>query len=257
LITKGKDSEEFYLKIGKAYYMGKDFDKADAFFDQMLLKYPDYLQGYLFAAQNSSAKDPDSKLGMAKPKFTALLSKAALDSIKNENEMYEALKYLGYNAMQSGNSEQAKAYYNRMANLDPNNKDAVVKAYSSMATLYMSIGEYSRATEFYNKILALEPGNAQAKSSIQYIQALQSSAKPKAHPNEISGVIKDSSGQPIAGVDIRVKDTAAEAWTNAKGEYRFTMPEASTALIISAKGFKTVEIPVTTKRVYNATLKNE
>ncbi len=254
LITKGKDSEEFYLQIGKAYYKGKDFEKADAFFNEMLLKYPDYLQAYLFAARNAFAKDPDSKLGLAKPKFALLLSKAALDSIKNENEMYDALRFLGYNAMQSGNNEQAKAYYNRMANLDPNNKDAVIKAYSSMATLYMSIGEYSRATEFYNKIIAVDPGNAQAKQSIQYIQAVQASAKPKAHPDEITGVIKNSAGQPIAGASVRVKDTAAEQWTNAKGEYKFTMPEASTTLVISAKDYKSKEIPVTKNRVYNATL---
>jgi len=254
LITKGKDSEEFYLQIGKAYYQGKDFDKADAFFNEMLLKYPDYLQAYLWSANNASAKDPDSKLGLAKQKFTALISKAQVDSIKNANEIYDALRYLGYNALQAENYDQAKAYYNRMANLDPNNKDAVIKAYSSMATLYMSVGEYSRATEFYNKILGVDPENAQARQSIQYIQALQSSAKPKAHPNEISGVIKDSSGQPIAGASVRVKDTAAEAWTNAKGEYRFTMPESSTTLVISAKDCKSKEIPVTKNRVYNATL---
>ncbi len=254
LINKGKDSEEFYLQIGKAYYQGKDFDKADTFFNEMLLKYPDYLQGYLWAANNASAKDPDSKLGLAKQKFTAMISKAQIDSIKNANEIYDALRYLGYNALQAENYDQAKAYYNRMANLDPNNKDAVTKAYSSMATLYMSVGEYSRATEFYNKIIGIDPENAQAKQSIQYIQALQSSAKPKAHPNEITGVIKDSSGQPIAGASVRVKDTAAEQWTNAKGEFKFTMPEASAVLVISAKDYKTKEIPVTKSRVYNATL---
>ena len=153
------------------------------------------------------------------------------------------MRFLGYNALQADNYEAAKAYYVRMANLDPKNKDIVMKAYSSMATMYMSAGEYSRATEYYNKILALEPGNAQAKSSIQYIVALQSSAKPKANPNEITGIIKDDSGQPIVSASVRVKDTAAEAWTNAKGEYKFTMPEASTTLVISAKGYKTIELP--------------
>lgn len=254
LITKGKDSEEFYLQIGKAYYQGKDFDKAEALFNEMLLKYPDNLQAYLWSANNASAKDPDSKLGLAKQKFTALISKAQQDSIKNVNEIYNALIYLGYSAFQSENYEQAKAYYNRMANLDQSNKEIVIKAHSSMATLYLQIGEFSRASEFYNKILVIDPTNASAKQSIQYIQSVQSSAKPKAHPNEITGVIKDSSGQPIAGASVRVKDTAAEQWTNAKGEYKFTMPEASSVLVISAKDYKTKEIPVTKSRVYNATL---
>ncbi|MEI7828207.1 MAG: tetratricopeptide repeat protein [Prolixibacteraceae bacterium] len=254
LIARGKDSEENFLQIGKAYYQGKEFDKAEAVFNQLITKYPDYLPAYLWDANNASAKDPDNKLGLGKQKFSALLSKASVDSIKNANEIYDALRYLGYNALQADNYDAAKAYYNRMANFDPQNKDIVIKAHSSMATLYMSMGEYSRANEYYNKILALDPGNAQAKSSVQYIAALQSSAKPKAHPNEITGVIKDKSGQPIAGASVRVKDTAAEAWTNAKGEYKFTMPEASTILVISAKDYKSIEIGVTKSRVYNASL---
>ncbi len=253
-LSKGKDSEEYMLQIGKAYYQGKDYDKADDMFNQLNAKYPDYLPGYSMSARNAFAKDPDYKLGLAKPKFIALISKASSDSVKNYNEILDALVFLGYNALQADNYELAKAYYTRMANLDPKNEDVVIKAYSSMATMYMQKGEYPRASEYYNKILALEPGNGQAKSAIQYIVALQSSAKPKASPNEISGVIKDDSGQPLSGASVRVKDTAAEAWTNGKGEYKFTMPEASASLVISAKGFKTIEVPVTAKRVYNATL---
>lgn len=254
LIVKGKDSEEYYLQIGKAFYQGKEFDKADEIFSQMITKYPDYLPAYLWAANNASAKDPDSKLGLGKQKFSALLAKASSDSVKYVNEIFDALRYLGYNALQSDNYEAAKAYYTRMANLDPKNKDMVVKAYSSMATMYMQKSEFGKANEYYNKILEQEPGNEAAKSSIKYITALQSSAKPKASPNEITGVIKDDTGQPLAGASVRVKDTAAEAWTNAKGEYKFTMPEASSTLVISAKGFKTIELPVTAKRVYSATL---
>jgi tetratricopeptide (TPR) repeat protein len=254
LLTKGKDGEDNYLLIGKAYYRGKDFDKADEILNQMITKYPDNLQGYLWSARNASAKDPDSKLGIGKQRFTALIAKASADSVKYANEIYDALRYLGYSALQSDSYESAKSYYNRMANLDPNNKDFVMKAHGSMATMYMQMGEYNKATEYYNKILALDPGNSQAKSSIQYISALLSSAKPKASPNEITGVIRDSAGQPIAGASVRVKDTAAEAWTNGKGEYKFTMPEASTMLVISAKDYKTKEITVTKARVYNATL---
>jgi hypothetical protein len=51
-----------------------------------------------------------------------------------------------------------------------------------------------------------------------------------------------------------VKDTAAEAWTNTKGEYKFVMPEASETLVISAKGYRTILVPVTKKRIYSASL---
>lgn len=254
LISKGKDSEENYLQIGKAYYQGKDFDKAEVIFKDMTDKFPDYIPGYQWAANNAAAKDPDSKLGLTKPRFAALIAKAATDSVKYSEEIFNALRFLGYNALQADRNDEAKAYYNRMLNLDPNNKDFQVKALSSLNTLYMTTGEYGKAIEYDNKILAIDPGNGAAKANIQYIQALQSSAKPKANPNEISGVIKDESGTPIASASVRVKDTAAEAWTNAKGEYRFTMPEASTTLVISANGYTTKEVAVTKSRVYNSTL---
>lgn len=254
LIAKGKNSEENYLQIGKAYYQGKDFDNAEGIFNEMAEKFPNYIPGFLWAANNASAKDPDSKLGLAKSKFIALISKASKDSVKYSEEIFNALRYLGYNALQADKHEEAKSYYTRMLNLDPNNKDFQVKAYGSLNTLYMSMGDYGKAVDCNNKILALDPDNAQAKSNTQYIQALQTSAKPKAHPNEITGVIKDELGSPIASASVRVKDTAAEAWTNAKGEYKFTMPEASSTLVVSAKGYQTKEISVTKSRVYNATL---
>ncbi len=254
LIAKGKDSEENYLQIGKAYYQGKDFDKAEVIFKDMTEKFPDYIPGYQWAANNAAAKDPDSKLGLTKPRFAALIAKAATDSVKYSEEIFNALRFLGYNALQADRNDEAKAYYNRMLNLDSNNKDFQVKALSSLNTLYMTTGEYGKAVDCDNKILALDPSNGAAKANIQYIQALQSSAKPKANPNEISGVIKDESGSPIASASVRVKDTAAEAWTNAKGEYRFTMPEASTTLVISANGYTTKEVAVTKSRVYNSTL---
>ena len=254
LIAKGKNSEENYLQIGKAYYQGKDFDKAEGVFNEMAEKFPNYVPGFQWAANNAAAKDPDAKLGIAKAKFSALVAKAATDSVKYSNEIFDALRFLGYNALQADKYDEAKSYYNRMVNLDPNNKEFQIKAYSSLNTMYMTMGDYGKAVECDNKILALDPNNANAKSNIQYIQALQTGAKPKAHPNEITGVIKDDSGAPIASASVRVKDTAAEAWTNAKGEYKFTMPEASTMLVISAKGYATKEVVVTKSRVYNAAL---
>jgi len=251
LIDLGKNSENDYIQVGRAFYQAKEFDRADSVFNMMVSKYPDNLQAYLWMANIASAKDPDSELGLAKPKFQAVLQKAAVDSVKNVKEMYDALRYLGYEALQNKRYDEAKAYYYRMMNLSP---DYVIKAHSSLSTLYISMGDYANAIAENNKILAIDPNNEAAKSSIQYIIQLQKSAVPKASPNEISGVITDSAGEPIPGASVRVKDTAAEAWTNAQGAYKFVMPEASEVLVVSAKGYKTIEIPVTKKRVYNVSL---
>jgi len=251
LLEKGRDSENDYIQVGRAYYQDKAFDKADEVFGKMIAKYPNNLQGYLWMANIASAKDPDSELGLAKPRFQSLLQKAAVDSVKNVKEIYDAVRYLGYEALQNKKYDEAKSYYNRMMNLAPEYR---VRAHSSLSTMYMTMGDYAKATEENNKILAIEPGNEAAKSAIQYIAQLQKSAVPKAHPNEITGVIADSAGEPIPGASVRVKDTAAEAWTNGRGEYKFVMPEASETLVISAKGYKSIEIPVSKRRIYNATL---
>ncbi len=251
LLEKGRDSESDYIQVGRAYYQDKQFDKADEIFGKMTSKYPDNLQGYLWLANTASAKDPDSEMGIAKPRFQMLLQKASVDSVKNAKVIYDALRYLGYESLQAKRYDEAKAYYTRMMNLSP---DYRVKAHGSLSTMYMTMGDYSKATEENNRILAIEPGNEAARSTNQYITQLQKSAIPKAHPNEITGLISDSSGEPIAGASVRVKDTAAEAWTNARGEYKFVMPEASEALIISAKGYKSIEVPVSQRRVYNASL---
>jgi tetratricopeptide (TPR) repeat protein len=254
LIAKGKDGEDSYVKIGKAYYQGKEFDKAESFFDEMIAKYPNSITAYTWAANTAASKYLTSDTDIAKNRFVTLINKAATDSVKNANEIFDALRFLGYNAFEADKNDLAKAYFTRMLNLNADNKDFQIKALSSLNTLYLKMGDYAKAIDANNKILSIDANNASAKSNLQYIQNVQAGAKPKANPNEITGVIKDSAGNPIAGASVRVKDTAAEMWTNAKGEYKFTMPEASTTLVVSAKGYNTKEVPVTKTRVYNVTL---
>ena len=59
LLEKGRDTENDFIQVGRAYYQAKDFDKADAIFNKMVAKYPDNLQGYLWIANTASAKDPE------------------------------------------------------------------------------------------------------------------------------------------------------------------------------------------------------
>jgi len=47
-----------------------------------LKKNPDYLPAYVYIARAYSKMDPDTKLGLAKPKFEKLLSVASKDSVK-------------------------------------------------------------------------------------------------------------------------------------------------------------------------------
>lgn len=253
LLSLGKNAESDYEAAGRSYYMGKAFDKADVIFNQMAEKFPESLQTYYWLANSASAQDPDFKTGLAKPNFEKLLKLASADSVKNATLIFDALKYLGYYSVTNQNYEDAKGYYTRMLNLAPNNNDYKIKAYNLLSTMYLEIPNYPKAIECNNSILEIDPKNESAKAYLDYIQKMINPAV-KVSPNQISGFIKDGDGNIIAGASVRVKDTAAEAWTNTKGEYKFVMPEASSVLVVSAKGFQTKEIPVTKSRVYNVTL---
>jgi len=113
----------------------------------------------------------------------------------------------------------------------------------------------SRASDAFNKILSIDPNYAAAKTQVNYVHEYEAQVKKGINPNEIRGVVKDAAtGVVIAYASIKVKDTAAENLSNGKGEFKFEIPQGSEILVVSAKGYKAQEIPITKSRVYNVTL---
>jgi tetratricopeptide (TPR) repeat protein len=265
MIELGKNDLPDYMQVARAYYSGEKYKTADSVLKIIIAKSPDYLPAYVWTARTYSKMDPDTKLGLAKPKFEKLLSVAKYDSIKNSSDIMEALVYLSYYNMVNDNFSKAKDYFNRMINLDHNNKDYKIRGYNGIGSVEIRstttektnegrLPYLVRAIDAYNKILAIDPGNSTAKNQLIYIHDYETQIKKGINPNEIKGVIKNSAGQPLAYASIRVKDTAAENLSNAKGEFKFEIPQGSEVLIISAKGYQTQEIPITKSRVYNVTL---
>jgi len=260
------EKREDYMQVGRAYYNGERYQPADSIFNIILKSSPDYVPAYLWISRTYSKLDPDSKLGLAKPKFEKMINVAEKDSTKYGSELAEAFGFLGYYHMISENFTLSKAYYNRLIELDPDNKDYKVRGYNGIGLVELRLAGtektnegrlpyIARSADAYNKILALEPNNLSAKSQLTYLKDFEAQVKKGINPNEIKGIIKDAStGTPIAYASIRVKDTAAENMTNQKGEYKFEIPQGSEVLIISAKGYLTQEIPVTKTRVYNVSL---
>ena len=264
MLDPSKDNTDDLMRIGRAYYNGEKYKTADSVFSAIILKTPSYIPAYLWTANTYTKMDPDTKLGLAKPKFEKLLEIAGTDSVKNASSMMDAMVYLSYYHMVNDNFSKSKDYYNRMVNLTPNNKDYKIRGYAGIGSVELRstssektnegrLPYLSRASEAYNKILALDPANASAKSQLNYIKDFEAQIKKGINPNEIKGVIT-AAGQPVAYASIRVKDTAAENMSNTKGEFKFEIPQGSEVLIISAKGYKTQEIPITKSRVYNVTL---
>jgi hypothetical protein len=113
----------------------------------------------------------------------------------------------------------------------------------------------ARAREPFNRILALDSNNASARSQLNYLSQYEASVRSGINPNEIRGVITDAAtNAPIQYASIRVKDTAAEIMTNQRGEFRFEIPAGMETLIISARDYRTIEVPITSSRTYNLTL---
>lgn len=254
-----------YMQVGRAFYNGEKYKSADSVFNIVIKKSPDYLPAHVYVARTYSRMDPDTKLGLAKPKFDKMLGVAAKDSLKNEGEMIEALTYLGYYNMENGNYTKAKEIYTRMINLDPQNKENKIKGYNGLGslesraagqekTLEGKLGFLARSVEAYQKIIELDPANTSAKSNLKWVQDYQVSVRKGINPNEIKGVVTNMAGQPIPFASVKIKDTAAESLTNAKGEYKFEIPQESEFLVFSAKGYKSQEVAVTKSRVYNVKL---
>jgi tetratricopeptide (TPR) repeat protein len=265
LIDPAKEDLEQYMRIGRAYYSGEKFKTADSVFSAVTKKSPNYVPAYLFIARTYSKMDPDTKLGLAKPKFEKLLTVAGPDSSKYNSEMMEGFGYLSYFHMVNDNFAKSKEYYNRMVNLNANNKEYKIRGYNGIGTVELRQAGTEKTIEgrllllgksadAYNKILALDPMNTSAKGQINYVREFEAQVKKGINPNEIKGFIKNAAGQPLAYVSIRVKDTAAENMSNQKGEFKFEIPQDSQILLISLKGYKTQEIPITKIRVYNVTL---
>jgi tetratricopeptide (TPR) repeat protein len=266
MIDPKNERPEDFMQVGRAYYNGEKYKTADSVFNIVLKKSPDFVPAYLWIARTYSRMDPDSKLGLAKPKFEKLLSVAGADSLKYENELVEGLGYLGYYHMMKDNYGTSKNYYNRIIALDPNSRENKLKGYNGLGLLELRMAGNEKTNEgrlpwltksadAYNKILALDPNNASAKNQISYIREFEKQVRAGINPNEIKGVITDAAtGKPIPYASIRVKDTAAENMTNSQGAYKFEIPQGSEVLLISAKGYQTQEIPVTKTRVYNVSL---
>jgi tetratricopeptide (TPR) repeat protein len=190
---------------------------------------------------------------------------AVKDSVNNESEMVEALRYLGYYNMENGNYTKSKEIYNRLINLNAGSKENKINGYFGLAnlesraagqekTLEGKLAILARSVDAYQKVLEIDPANANAKSALRWVQDYQASVKKGINPNEIKGIVTDMAGNPIAYASVRVKDTAAENLTNPKGEYKFEIPQNSEFLVITAKGFKTKEVEITKSRVYNIKL---
>lgn len=88
----------------------------------------------------------------------------------------------------------------------------------------------------------------------------QTSADSQPAGNTVSGVVVDATGYPLIGVAILIKGTTVGSSTDLDGKFEFVLPSSAgetTLLEFSCLGYKTQDIPLGNKRVFNVTMEDD
>ena len=78
--------------------------------------------------------------------------------------------------------------------------------------------------------------------------------------NKVSGVVVDATGYPLVGVAVLIKGTTVGSSTDLDGKFAFELPSSvggGTLLEFSCLGYKTQDVPLGTKRVFNVTMEDD
>lgn len=73
----------------------------------------------------------------------------------------------------------------------------------------------------------------------------------------VSGIVKDSHGEPIPGVSIVIKGTTMGTITDLDGNFSISVPDDNSVLAISFIGYKTQEVKVGTSNSLNITIQED
>ena len=81
-----------------------------------------------------------------------------------------------------------------------------------------------------------------------------------AEGNVVSGTVLDATGYPVIGAAVLVKGTSQGASTDIDGKFTFELPAgtgADAVLEVSCLGYKTVELPLGSRRVFDITMEDD
>ena len=121
---KGAPSAIDLFELGRSYYYGADYVKADTTFAMVIAKTPESPLGYLWRGRAASSLDPETETGIAKPFYEGLITKAT-DPVKYKKELIEAYSYMGYYHYQKKDNASAKSFFIKVKELDPANQKAL------------------------------------------------------------------------------------------------------------------------------------
>ena len=86
------------------------------------------------------------------------------------------------------------------------------------------------------------------------VQTVQSVSQAKRY---VTGVVKDTSGEPIIGATVTVKGVSGGALTDVDGKFSIQVPDNQAVIVVSFIGFNTEEIKVGARRSLIVTLRED
>lgn len=73
----------------------------------------------------------------------------------------------------------------------------------------------------------------------------------------VTGTVKDSDGNPVAGAVVMIENGRGGVVTDALGRYSISAPSPESVLIFNCLGFKEAKIPIAKRAIVNVVLENE
>lgn len=111
--------------LGRAYFADKDFLNSDSTFATFVIMQPKSPDGYLWRAKsNVELDDKKNFKGLASPHYLKFIELGAADVARNKANLITAYNYLAIVSLTQKDEVKAKEYFNKVLELDPNNKIA-------------------------------------------------------------------------------------------------------------------------------------
>ena len=114
-----------YYYLGRAYYSFGDYVNADTTFGDFVRLQPKSPDGYLWRGNSMlMLEDQENLKGLASVHYLKFIEMASTDVDRNKSNMIKAYNYLAYVALTSNDKAKAKEYFNKILEIDPDNKEA-------------------------------------------------------------------------------------------------------------------------------------
>jgi hypothetical protein len=183
----------------------------------------------------------------------ALYANGNLDQIKSIDEVYINLDVREGNLEEILNAIEKKTDYSFFyteKNLKDKSKIELVNSSGTVAEVLHEVASKKKLHfKQVNNIISVKSLNPEIKEKVIEIQIIEADV-------EITGTVKNESGETIPGVAISVLGTTLGAVTDIDGNYKIIVPEGST-LVFSYIGYASQNVQIGNRSVIDIVLFQE